>query len=95
MQIRVPPGTRNYINELLAYPSLYGRRISDLSSWARMESHIAFIVVVKSIVLELKVTELKKPIAMFSSMHVFASILQIKKVKFDRYNDSIKCTHMG
>ena len=60
-----------------------------------MESHIASIVVVKSTMLELKVTELKKPIAMFSSMHVFASILQIKKVKFDRYNDSIKCTHMG
>jgi hypothetical protein len=50
---------------------------------------------VKSTVLELKVTGLKKPITMFSSLHVFASILQTKKVKFDRYNDSIKCTHMG
>jgi len=29
MQIRVPPGTHNYVNELLAYPSLYGRIISD------------------------------------------------------------------
>jgi hypothetical protein len=41
---------------------------------------------VKSTVLELKVTGLKKPIKMFSSLHVFASILQTKKVKF---------THMG
>ena len=74
---------------------MYGRRISDLSSRARMESHIASIAVVKSTVLELKVTGLKKPIAIFLSLHVFASILKTKKVKFDRYNDSIKCTHMG
>jgi hypothetical protein len=79
MQIRVPPGTRNYVNELLAYPSLYGRRLSDLSSWARIESHIVSIVIVKSTVLELKVTGLKKPIAIFSSFHVFASILQTEK----------------
>ena len=79
MQSRVPPGTCNYINELLAYPSLYGRRISDLSSWAIMEGHIASIVIVKPAVRELKVTGLKKPIAMFSSLHVFASILQTKE----------------
>ena len=96
MQIRVPPGTHNYVNELLAYPSLYGSRISDLSSWARMESHIASVVVVKPTVQELKVTGLKKPIAMFSYLHVFTSILHTKKVKFDRYNDPIiNCTHMG
>jgi hypothetical protein len=65
MQIRVPHGTRNYVNELLAYPSLYGRRISDLSSWARIESHIASIVVVKSIVLKLKVTRLKNLLQCF------------------------------
>ena len=90
MQIRVPPSTCNYVNELLAQPSLYGRRISDLSSWARMEGHIASVIVVKPTVQELKVIGLKKTIAMFSSLHVFASILQTKKVKFDRYNDSIK-----
>jgi hypothetical protein len=56
MQIRVPPGTHNYVNELLAYPSLYGRRISHLSSWARMEAHIASVVVMKPTMQELKVT---------------------------------------
>ena len=79
MQIRVPPGTPKYVNELLTYSSLYGSRISDLSSWARMESHIASVVVVKPTVQELKVTGLKKPIAMFSSLHVFASFLQTKE----------------
>jgi len=62
MQIRVPPGTLNNINELLAYQSLYGRRISDFINWARMESHITSIVVMKSTVAELKVTGLKKPV---------------------------------
>ena len=79
MHIRVPPSTRNYVNELLAYPSLYGRRISDLSSWARMEAHIASVVVVKPTMQELKVIGLKKPIAVFSSLRVFASILQTKE----------------
>ena len=65
MQIRVPSGTHNYVNELLAYLSLYGRRISDLPSRARMESHIASIIVAKSTVQELKVTRLKKPIVIF------------------------------
>ena len=61
-----------------------------------METHIVSVIVVKPIVQELKVTALKKPIAMFSSLHVFASILQTKKDKFDRYNDPIiKCTHIG
>ena len=45
-----------------------------------MEAHIASVVVVKPTVQELKVTGLKKPIAMFSSLHVFASILQTKKI---------------
>ena len=61
-----------------------------------MEAHIASVVIVKPTVQELKVTGLKKPIAMFSSLHVFTSILHTKKVKFDRYNDPIiKYTHMG
>ena len=60
-----------------------------------MEPHIASVLIVKPTVQELKVIGLKKPIAMFSTLHVFASILLTKKVKFDRYNDSIKCTHMG
>ena len=79
MQIRVPSSTCNYVIELLAYPLLYGRRISDLSSWTRMEAHIASIVIMKPTVLELKVTGLKKPIAMVSSLHVFASFLQTKE----------------
>ena len=44
-----------------------------------MEAHIASVVIVKPTVQELKVTGLKKPIAMFLSLHVFASILETKR----------------
>ena len=76
MEIRVLPSTRKDINALHAYLLLHDSRISDLSCWASMALHIAWVVVVKPTMQELKVTGFKKPIAMFSSLHVFASILQ-------------------
>ena len=80
-----------HVNELRAYLSLYGRRIGDLFDWASMTLYIASVFDLNATVVELKVTRLKKPIAIFSSLHVFASILQKNEVKFDGYNDSIAC----
>ncbi|CAD6264260.1 unnamed protein product [Miscanthus lutarioriparius] len=48
-----------------------------------MTLYIASVFDLNATVVELKVTRLKKPIAIFSSLHVFASILQKNEVKFD------------
>ena len=76
MEIRLVLGTRYDVNALHAYSSLYGSRIDDLLSWTSMALHIAYIVILNSTMLELKVTGFKKAIARFLSLHVFASILQ-------------------